>query len=74
MDTDVILVLLGIILTSIISQTTAVWVKFISLEKRLAEIRVYLEKKIDQNKCPFGNCPLYERARSEAASERTIGE
>ncbi len=61
MDTDVILVLLGIILTSIISQTTAVWVRFSSLEK-----------KMEKNKCPFGECPLYERAKTEAVEERKL--
>ncbi len=61
METDVILVLLGIILTAIITQTTAVWVKFLSLEKKIME-----------SKCPFGKCPLYERARDEAVAARNL--
>lgn len=61
METDVILVLLGSILTAIISQTTAVWVKFNSLEK-----------KINEAKCPFGKCPIFERAQVEASEKRNI--
>mgnify|MGYP001610760041 CR=1 FL=1 len=53
--------LLGVILTAIFSQSIAVWVKFSNLEK-----------KITENKCPFGQCPLYERARSEAVNERKL--
>ena len=60
-DIGLITTLLGIILTSILSQTVAVWVKF-----------SHLEKKIETNKCPFGKCPLYERAKIEAASERKV--
>lgn len=74
MDTGLITTLLGIIIASIISQTTAVWVKFNSLEKKMAENKNSLEKKLDAGKCPFGQCPLYERARAEAVAERKIKE
>ena len=72
MDIGLITTLLGVIIASIISQTVAVWVKFSNIEKRLVENRAYLEKKIDESKCPFGRCPLYERARAEAVSDREM--
>ena len=61
METGLITTLLGVIIASIISQTTAVWIKFNSLEKKVLE-----------NKCPFGNCPLYERAKTEAVNDRKL--
>ena len=67
-----IFTLLGIIIASIISQTIAVWVKFSNIEKKLAENRAYLEKKIDESKCPFGRCPLYDRAPPETVSDREM--
>ena len=58
---ETITTLLGVIITAIFSQSVAVWIRFGSLEK-----------KITESKCPFGQCPLYERARLEAVSERKI--
>lgn len=63
MDINGIFTLLGVIIASIFSQTVAVWVKFTNLEK-----------KITENKCPFGQCPLYERAKEEAVADRKLGE
>jgi len=61
METDIILILLGVILTAISSQTIAVWVKFGNLEK-----------KMNENRCPFGKCPMFERAKEEAVKERHL--
>ena len=61
MADGLITTLLGIIIASILSQTVAVWVKFSTLEK-----------KIEGNKCPFGACPIFERAKFEAVSERVV--
>ena len=61
MDIGLITTLLGVILAGMFSQTVAVWVKF-----------SHLEKKITESKCPFGECPLYERARTEAVDERKL--
>ena len=61
MEEGLITTLLGVILTAIISQTTAVWVRFSSLEK-----------KIEATKCPFGECPIYERAKDEASRPREL--
>ena len=72
METGLITTLLGIIIASIFSQTTAVWVKFNSLEKKMTENNGNLEKKINESKCPFGQCPLYERAKTEAVPDRRI--
>ena len=72
MDSGLITTLLGVIIASIISQTIAVWVKFGSVEKRLADNRAALEAKIDKTKCPFGECPIFERAKTEAVSERSV--
>jgi len=55
--------LLGVIIASIISQTVAVWTRFASLEK-----------KITENKCPFGNCPLYLRAQTDAQTYQKTDE
>ena len=55
--------LLGVILTAIFSQSVAVWVKFSNLEK-----------KITENKCPFGQCPLYARSIEEAVPSRLFSE
>lgn len=61
MELSLIATLLGVILTSIITQTAAVWIKVGNLEK-----------KLDTNRCPFGKCPLYERAKSEAVEDRRV--
>ena len=53
--------LLGVIITAILSQSIAVWVKFNNLEKKIIE-----------NKCPFGQCPIFERSKTEAVSERRL--
>ena len=31
-----------------------------------------MEGSIKKSACPFGSCPLYERARTEAVKERTL--
>lgn len=61
MDLGLITTLLGVIIASILSQTIAVWVKFGNLEKKIIE-----------NRCPFGDCPLYSRAVEEAVPQRII--
>mgnify|MGYP001588059185 CR=1 FL=1 len=63
MDIGLITTLLGVILAGMFSQTVAVWVKF-----------SHLEKKITESKCPFGGCPIFERAKDEAVADRKIRE
>ena len=74
MDTGLITTLLGVILAGMFSQTVAVWVSLGDIRKKLVENRASLEKKIDENRCPFGSCPLYQRAKEEAVADRKIRE
>ncbi len=68
MEIEIVMILLGAILSAQGAQTIAVWVKFSSIEKRFSS----LEQRIEKTNCPFGGCPLYERARTEAVRDRDI--
>lgn len=70
MNEGLITALLGILIASVISQTMAVWVKFSHLESAARKKFAELEMKLKENKCPFGICPVFERAKSEAAPGR----
>lgn len=73
MDSALITTLLGGILAGMFSQTVAVWVALGNVKRSIAENKSALVEKIDEAKCPFEDCPLWIRAKEEAANGRKVG-